>query len=75
MRSLLMLGVVLPLAFAGGCRSSAPTTVEKQGAEYTVVANSLLLNNHIRVAERSTRLVNGLIEAQVRGQNVKSKDV
>ncbi len=40
-----------------------------------MTANSLVLNNHIRVIERSTRLVNGLLEAQVRGQNVKSKDI
>ncbi len=70
-----MLGVVLALALGGGCVSSAPTTVEKQGSEYRVVANSLLLNNHIRVVERSTRLRNGLLEAQVRGQNVKNKDI
>lgn len=69
--SVALLGSVL----LGGCLSSAPTTVEKQGSEYTVVANSLLLNNHIRVVERSTRLVNGLLEAQVRGQNVKKADV
>ncbi len=70
-----MLGVVLVLAFAAGCVSSAPTTVEKQGSEYTVIANSMMLDNHIRVVERSARLVNGLLEAQVRGQNIKNKDV
>ena len=70
-----ILTAVLVMALVGGCLSSAPTTVEKQGAEYKVIANSLLLNNHIRVVERSTRLVNGLLEAQVRGQNVKGKDV
>jgi uncharacterized protein YcfL len=68
-----MLGVVLVLA--GGCNSVGPTTIEKEGAEYRVVAHSLLLHNHIRVVERSTRLVNGLLEAQVRGQNMKDKDV
>lgn len=67
--------VTLAAAMAGGCMSSAPTTVEKQGAEYEVIANSLLLNNHIRIVERSTRLVNGLLEAQIRGQNVKNKDI
>lgn len=71
----LMFGLLLALALTGGCVSSAPTTVEKQGAEYTVIANSLVLNNHIRVVERSTRLVNGVLEAQVRGQNIKSKDI
>ena len=62
-------------ALAGGCLSSAPTTVEKHGSEYKVVANSLLLNNHIRVLERSSRRMNGLLEAQVRGQSIKGKDV
>jgi uncharacterized protein YcfL len=69
------MSLVPVLALAGGCYSSAPTTVEKQGGEYKVVANSLLLNNHIRVVERSTRLVNGLLEAQVRGQNITANDV
>ena len=67
--------VALGMMLAGGCMSSAPTTVEKQGAEYEVIANSLLLNNHIKIVERNTRLVNGLLEAQIRGQNVKNKDI
>ncbi len=75
MRTLWLMGLALLCGLAGGCVSSAPTTIEKQGAEYRVTANSLVLNNHIRVIERSTRLVNGLLEAQVRGQNVKSKDI
>lgn len=66
---------LLIVVLAGGCLSSAPTTVEKHGSGYKVIANSLLLNNHIRVVERSTRRVNGLLEAQVRGQNIKGKDV
>ena len=73
---------IMPLLFAGwlaagmtGCISSAPTEVEKRGAEYTVTVNSLILDNHIRVAERSIRRTNGLLEAQVRGQNVSEKDV
>ena len=70
-----ILGAVLAMVLGCGCLSSAPTTVEKRGSEYKVVANSLLLNNHIRLVERSTRKVNGLLEAQVRGQNVKGKDV
>jgi uncharacterized protein YcfL len=68
------ISVILAIAF-GGCTSSAPTTVEKHGSEYRVVANSLLLDNHIRVVERNTRLVNGLLEVQVRGQSVTDKDV
>lgn len=58
-----------------GCISSAHTQVEKRGAEYTVTVNSLILDNHIRVTERSIRRANGLLEAQVRGQNVSEKDV
>lgn len=72
LRSLIALLIVV---LAGGCFSSASTTVEKRGAEYKVTANSLLLNNHIRVVDRSTRRENGLLEVQVRGQNVKGKDV
>lgn len=75
MRLLLVLGGVLVLAVAGGCLSSAPTTVEKLGDTYTVTVNSLLLHNHIRVVDRSTRMVSGLLEAQVRGQNVTARDV
>lgn len=58
-----------------GCLSAAPTEVEKRGDVYTVTVNSLLLDNHIRVTERSTRRTNGLLEAQVRGQNVSRQDV
>lgn len=58
-----------------GCLSSAPTEVEKRGEEYAVTVNSLLLDNHIRVTERSTRRTNGLLEVQVRGQNVSRQDV
>ena len=75
MKTLALLLATLLVATVTGCISSAPTTVEKHGAEYTVTANSMLLNNHIRVVERSTRRVNGLLEAQVRGQNIKGKDV
>jgi len=68
---------VFSIALLGvGCVSTGgSTTIEKQGEEYIVTANSLLLNNHIRVVERSTRVNNGLLEAQVRGQNLKDKDV
>lgn len=65
----------LVAAAAAGCISSAPTEVEKRGAEYVVTLNSLLLDNHIRVEERSTRRTNGLLEAQVRGQNISREDV
>ena len=71
-----MLGLLSLVAVAmAGCISSAPTEVEKRGAEYYVTVNSLILDNHIRVAERSVRRTNGLLEAQVRGQNVSMEDV
>ena len=70
-----MLGAILVVAIGGGCISSAPLTVEKMGPAYKTTVGSLLLNNYIRVTERSTRIVNGMLEAQVRGQNVKDKDV
>ncbi|NCC60132.1 MAG: DUF1425 domain-containing protein [Verrucomicrobiae bacterium] len=75
MRCYSIAGAILIAVMAAGCISSAPTTVEKSGGEYKVIANSMLLNNHIRVLERSTRRVNGLLEAQVRGLNIKGKDV
>lgn len=74
MKAFGMVGLLFALLVAG-CMSSAPTIIEKQGAEYKVTANSLLLNNHIRVVERSTRLSNSLLEVQVRGQNITAKDV
>ncbi len=74
-RILSVLAVLLAAGLMGGCASSASTNVEKRGGEYSVTANSLLLNNHIRVLERSTRLTNGLLEAQVRGQNIKGRDI
>ena len=65
----------LALGLFSGCMTSGGTDVDKSGGTYRVTANSMLLNNYIRVTERSTRLVNGLLEAQIRGQNVKNKDV
>lgn len=67
--------LVLASGLIGACQTNLPTTVEKQGTEYKVTKNSLVLNSHIKVVERSTRLKNDLLEAQVRGQNVSSKDV
>ena len=66
---------VMVTATMVGCISTASTDVEKTGAEYKVTVNSLLLDNHIRVTERSTKRTNGLLEAQVRGLNVSRKDV
>lgn len=64
------------LALAAGCLSYSPTVIEKEGAQYDVRVGSLLLNNHIRVTERSVdRNVNDLLVAQVRGQNVSNRDV
>ena len=65
----------LAVVLTAGCFTSAPIDVEKHGAEYKVTVNSMLLGDYIKVVERSTRRVNGLLEAQVRGQNVKAKDV
>ncbi len=67
------------LALAGlvlaGCISSAPTVVEKQGEKYKVTANSVILQNHLKVVERSVRKINDFLEVQIRGQNVTRKDV
>lgn len=75
MKKYLIVCAALAAVLAGGCFSSTSTTVEKMGEAYRVVAHSLLLNNHIQVIERSTRRTNGLLEAQVRGQNMKGKDI
>ncbi len=69
-------GVILAGAIMGaGCVSTAPTTVEKRGLTYRVDVNSLILDNHIRVTERSARRVNDLLDVQVRGENVSGKDI
>jgi uncharacterized protein YcfL len=60
----------------GGCvATSSSTTVEKSGSEYKVTVNSLVLDNHIRVTERSASRPDGLLKAQVRGKNMKAKDI
>ncbi|MFC1452108.1 DUF1425 domain-containing protein [Verrucomicrobiota bacterium] len=75
MRVDLTSALALLAVFSAGCVTSAPTTVEKQGDTYRVTVNSLILNKHIRVLERSTRRTNGLLEAQIRSQNVSRRDV
>ncbi len=73
-----LLGVALLAcaAYVCGCRvMSSGTVVEKSGSTYTVTVNSLLLDNHIRVLERSTRRTNGLLDAQVRARNITTEDV
>jgi uncharacterized protein YcfL len=67
--------ILIGSLLAGGCFTTSPTTVEKRGAEYKVTVNSFMFHNFIRVVERSTRRTHGLLEAQVRGQNVKHKDI
>ncbi len=65
--------LLLTLATAlavGGCRTTGPTTVEKRGSDYLVTPNSMLLNNNIRVTEYVTNRKNGLLHAQIRGQNI-----
>ncbi len=72
---LAILGIAAGLA--AGCASNpfAPLTVEKIGSEYQVKNHSLVLNNHIRLEERSVvRNANDILVAQLRGQNVSRKD-
>ena len=45
----------LALGLSAGCMTSGGTDVDKSGGTYRVTANSMLLNNYIRVTERSTR--------------------
>ncbi len=52
-----------------------PLVVEKIGSEYQVRNHSLVLNNHIRLNERSVdRNVNDILIAQLRGQNISRRD-
>ncbi len=61
--------------FAAGCAAPAPTTVEKRGLTYRVEVNSLILDNHIRVTERTVQRTNDLLDVQVRGENVGGRDI
>jgi len=61
-----------------GCVSAqfAPLIVEKIGSEYQVKNHSLVLNNHIRLTERSVaRNDNNIMIAQLRGDNVSKRDI
>ena len=73
---LMCMALLVGTACLCGCRVlSSGTVVEKSGSAYRVTVNSLLLDNHIRVLERSTRRTNGLLDAQVRAKNITNKDV
>ena len=61
--------------FGSGCLSFAPTRTEKQPAAYRATANSLILDNSVRILERSMRSVDRLLEAHVWVQNVSRKDL
>lgn len=77
MRSCRLVVVAVVLAVATGCVSSpfAPLAVEKIGSEYQVRSHSLVLNNCIRLDERSVdRNANDIVIAQLRGQNVSRHD-
>ncbi|MBM4046389.1 MAG: DUF1425 domain-containing protein [Planctomycetes bacterium] len=67
--------MVVCAAFIAGCISSATSVIEKRGETYKVTANSLVLKNKLSFSERSTRRVNDLLEAQIRGQNTSRRDV
>lgn len=73
--SCLLLGAILGMA--AGCVSNpfAPMTIEKIGSEYQVKNHALVLNNHIRLDERSVdRNDNDILIAQLRGRNVSRRD-
>jgi len=72
-----MATMMLGAAFLTGCATKPfqPLTVEKIGSEYQVTSQSLMLNNHIKLTERSVdRNVNDIMIAQLRGQNVSNRD-
>ena len=62
-------------AVIAGCFSSAGLTVEKKGEVCKATVNSTILDRHVQVLERTTRRVNGLMEVQIRGQNITDKDI
>ncbi len=68
---------VAGLLLVTGCASRPfhPMVVEKIGSQYQVTSHSLVMNNHIRLTERSVnRNVNDILTAQLRGQNVSHRD-
>ncbi len=67
----------LVLLIVAGCASRPfhPLVVEKIGSAYQVTSNSRVMNNHIRLTERSVeRNVNDIMIAQLRGQNISNRD-
>lgn len=77
MHKYVMMGMGWLLVLAAGCvsRPFHPLVVEKIGSQYQVTNNSMVLNNHIRLTERSVdRNVNDIMIAQLRGQNISNRD-
>ena len=71
------IAAMVAAALLTGCATKPfqPLTAEKIGSEYQVTSNSLVLDNHIRLTERSVdRNVNDILIAQLRGQNVSNRD-
>ncbi len=72
---IICMGLMLVLVTGCVSRPFQPLVVEKIGSQYQVTNNSMVLNNHIRLTERSVdRNVNDIMIAQLRGQNISNRD-
>lgn len=75
-RWLLMLKGMCTLLMCVGCQSTSMSTkVEKHGVLYTVNVHSRMMDDSLVVLERNVRKRNDLMEVQVRGQNISTKDL
>lgn len=72
--TVMMLGAALTLS--GGCMSSAPTVVTKEGDVYEVRANSMTLRNRLQLTRRNVGVTpSGLYRAQIEARNLTRRDV
>ncbi len=65
---------VAVLAILAGCVSEM-VIVEKSGERYTLAGESLLKRFQVEIEDYSSREVNGMLEAQVRGRNRTDRDI
>jgi uncharacterized protein YcfL len=70
-------GVAMTLAAGGlylaGCASSGP--VERRGVNYRADAQALVHDNQLKIAERTVKKTDGLLDVQLAVQNLTAKDI
>ena len=70
----MMLGAALILC--GGCMSSAPMEITKEGDVYEVRAHSMTLRNRLQLTRRNVGVTPaGLYRAQIEARNLTRRDV